>query len=261
MNKSIILLLGLLIFLIPVGPSMSNSNVMAFEDYGYEANQYEQYAMDISNEYNDLSSYGNDNYDDSENPSYKPNYESGYKVYENEKDKSKDRDSSVSIKEINCINTNINTNGDVNIFLGSPGLTGANAEDALTDSLLGNSERYNDGYKKGKNIICDINNNNNNTIVNVNATASDDNLIDTCEECFTENLSFEQEEILAEVLAPITDINNLEGLCDFIADESIERETVRAFLSFLFSELSDLDIPSDNLIDIRNCLTGLGLLN
>jgi hypothetical protein len=41
MHKSIIFLLGLLTLLIPVGPSMSNSNVMAFEDYGYEAHQYE----------------------------------------------------------------------------------------------------------------------------------------------------------------------------------------------------------------------------
>jgi len=257
MNKSIILLLGLLIFLIPVGPSMSNSNVMAFEDYGYEANQYEQYAMDISNEYNDLSSYGNNNYYDSENPSYKQDYESEYKVYENEKDKSKDRDSSVSIKEINCINTNINTNGDVNIFLGSPGLTGANAEDALTDSLLGNSERYNDGYKKDKHIICDINNNNNNTIVNVNATASGQNIIDTCEECFTENLSFEQEEDLAEFLAP-GEFGTLEALCDFLFDETIEPATRQALLNALTGDLLEF-IPSETLLDVRNCLIGLGV--
>jgi hypothetical protein len=58
MHKSIIFLLGLLVFLIPIGPSsiMSNSNVMAFEDYGYEeagyeeADQYENYAMDMAND-------------------------------------------------------------------------------------------------------------------------------------------------------------------------------------------------------------------
>ena len=42
MHKSIIVLLGLLVFLIPVGPSIGNLNALAFNDYGYDVDYYEQ---------------------------------------------------------------------------------------------------------------------------------------------------------------------------------------------------------------------------
>jgi hypothetical protein len=49
---SIIVLLGLLTFLVPIGPSMGSSNAIAFEDYdyGYQPDQYMRYAEDIANE-------------------------------------------------------------------------------------------------------------------------------------------------------------------------------------------------------------------
>jgi hypothetical protein len=50
MHKSIIIFIGLLAFLLPIAPSIGNSNVMAFEDYGYEADQYEQYAKNMAND-------------------------------------------------------------------------------------------------------------------------------------------------------------------------------------------------------------------
>ena len=49
----------MLTFLIPVAPSISNSNALAFSDYGYEADQYENYAKDMAND-NYYKSQGSD---------------------------------------------------------------------------------------------------------------------------------------------------------------------------------------------------------
>ncbi len=107
-------MLGLLIFFLPVGPSMSNSNVMAFEDYGYEeTDQYERYAKNMANE----------------------NY---YKSQ-----------SSDIIKKIKCNNINSNLNGiDANSDTGDSlglGAESFEADDAST-SWLGNGERNNGNF-------------------------------------------------------------------------------------------------------------------
>jgi hypothetical protein len=137
---AIIFLLGLLAFLLPFGPSISNSNAMAFENYGYgyESDQYyERYAMDMAN----------DNYYKSKNSDF--------------------------IKKIKCINSNLNINGNNNgnVSIGNKG-QGAAAEQGYLGDYSSASSGYDsggyDGYnnnKQGKGFDCIINNNNNNTNV------------------------------------------------------------------------------------------------
>ena len=64
MHKSIIFLLGFLVFLLPFGTSsMNNSNAMAITEDEYYTDQYMDYANDmVSNEYKEESSYANDDY-------------------------------------------------------------------------------------------------------------------------------------------------------------------------------------------------------
>src|SRR5215211_7336613 len=126
MHKSaiIILFVGSLVMLLPFGTS---TNVMAFEEYEYEADKYDQYVMDMANE----------------------NY-----------DKSQDSD---FIKKIKCNNINANLNGieaniDTDDSLG--GIVGAESiqGDDASANAYGNGEyRNNNG---NFDIDC-INNNDN----------------------------------------------------------------------------------------------------
>ena len=133
MHKSIIAMLGLLVFLIPLGPSISNINVMAFEGYGYEADQYENYANDMANN----------------------NYKS---------------QNSDFIKKIKCNNINNNLNGDDNtINWGNPLESGVSSLQGDDDSAnwFGNGERNGNG-----NFDLDCINNNDNAEDNGNETGS-----------------------------------------------------------------------------------------
>lgn len=50
MNKSIVFLVGSLIMLLPFVPNMNIfSNAFAFDDYGYQTDQYMKYSNDMSN--------------------------------------------------------------------------------------------------------------------------------------------------------------------------------------------------------------------
>jgi len=123
MHKSIIFLLGLLAFLIPICPSMSNTNVLAFEDYEYEADNYERYAMDMTNDNN-------------------------YKF-----------EGSDLIKKIKCNNINSNFNGvEANIGTDGPlgGIGAESIQDDASASWFGNGERNNGNFD----LDC-INTNNN----------------------------------------------------------------------------------------------------
>jgi hypothetical protein len=124
MNKSIMLLLGLLVVLLPFGTSMNIfSNAMAFEDYGYETDQYEDYATDMAND-NYYKSQGND-----------------------------------FVKKIKCNNINSNLNGiEANIGTGdSLGLGAESLEaDDASANWVGNGDRNNGNFD----LDC-INNNNN----------------------------------------------------------------------------------------------------
>src|SRR5215213_5267131 len=161
------------------------------------------YGMDDSHDDRksyDKESYGNDN-------SYKPQYLSSYKpdsykpAYpsygKDDRDKSKDSNKSVSINKLNCININLNINGNNtgNISIGNKGqVPTAYAEEGYSGAYSSGGERYYDGYdnKQDKGFDCIINNNNNNTnVVSGEAgNVTDGNVIEiTCEECFEENLS------------------------------------------------------------------------
>jgi hypothetical protein len=124
MHKSIIIFLGLLTFLIPVAPSISNTNALAFSNYGYQADQYENYAKDMAND-NYYKSQGSD-----------------------------------IVKKIKCNNINSNFNG-VEANIGTDDLLGVGAEsiqgDDASSNWLGNGDRNNGNFD----LDC-INNNNNN---------------------------------------------------------------------------------------------------
>ena len=170
MNKSIIILLGLLVVLLPFGSSnlINNANAIASEDE-YYTEQYDRYAND---EYkSDRSSYGNSNYD-REYPSYKPDYKQDDRSYgyEDNKYKSKDKERNiVSISNINCntVNYNFDNVAIGNFSNGNSGIGGSVANDgnngALNANANGNVAGYSDGYQKGKDITCISNINNNNT--------------------------------------------------------------------------------------------------
>ncbi|HET8792900.1 MAG TPA: hypothetical protein VFM31_03825 [Nitrososphaeraceae archaeon] len=124
MHKSILMFLGLLTFLIPVGPSMSNINAMAFDDYGYDADQYEKYANGMANN-NYYKSQGSD-----------------------------------VVKKIKCNNINANFNGvEANIGTADPlgvGAASLQDDDDPSASWFGNGQRNNGNFD----LDC-INNNNN----------------------------------------------------------------------------------------------------
>jgi hypothetical protein len=123
MHKSIIIFLGLLIFLIPVGLNMNNSNALAFSDYGYKADQNENYVTNMAND-NYYKSQGSD-----------------------------------LIKKIKCNNINSNFNGvEANIGTDDPLGVGAASlqEDDASANWFGNRQANNGNFD----LDC-INNNNN----------------------------------------------------------------------------------------------------
>jgi hypothetical protein len=139
----------------------------------YADREYNSYKPSYEkNIYDTAPSYGNGNYQPREYSSYQQDYKQEYQSYEkdnNYKSKKDDSSKSVSISKINCINNNVNINGnnvgDINI--GSKGVTAA-AEGYLGAYSSGNGY-YGKGYnggddnKKDKGIDCIINNNNTNT--------------------------------------------------------------------------------------------------
>jgi hypothetical protein len=133
-------------------------------DYGMD-NDRKSYK---TNSYETTTSYGNDNnyqktygkddsYDKPQYSSYKPDYKPQYPSYG--KDKSNKDSSSVSINKLNCINNNVNINGnntgDINI--GNKGSSGTG------EGYLGVGSYGDEGYgKQDKGSDCIINNNNTN---------------------------------------------------------------------------------------------------
>ncbi|HEX5185355.1 MAG TPA: hypothetical protein VFV86_00570 [Nitrososphaeraceae archaeon] len=211
MNKTIIILLGLLVVLLPFGKSniISNANAIATEDE-YYTDQYERYGNDEY--YSDRSSYGKSNYE-REYPSFKSDYKKDERSYgyEDNKYKSNDKERNiVSISNINCNTVNYNFNNVVigNFSNGNSGIGGAAAASAdgingaLNTNANGNNEGYNNGYQKGKDITCIANINNNNTNISTGAASNatngnatdggNDNATDPCVECFLEILNEDQ---------------------------------------------------------------------
>ncbi len=99
-------------------PSSFMVGAQAVPQYGMEREygSYEQpeYGMDSY----EKPSYRNDYYGQPEYPSYKPDYKPEYPLYEKD-DSYKSKDSSVILNKLNCINNNVNINGnntgDINV--------------------------------------------------------------------------------------------------------------------------------------------------
>jgi len=200
-----------------------------------DSNRYNSYEPEYEMN-NDRKSYGNDNIYKSQYSSYKPNYKSQYpsngqdsnnNYYKSKKDSS----NNVNINKLDCININLNINGnntgDINI--GNKGQVPTAEEGYLDAYSSGGSgysgsgysgsgyggDGYYDGYdnKKDKDFSCIINNNNNNTnVVSGAGNATDgggngnDNEIDACEESFRDNLDETDFEAVETALAGGIDI-------------------------------------------------------
>jgi hypothetical protein len=149
------------------------------------------------------TSYQN-NYNEqpAEYPSYKEDYKQEYPQYgkDNNSYKSKDKErGSVSINKVNCINNNVNINGnntgDINV--GNSGRTTSNSGTDGEGYLGGgSSDGYGEGYnkQKGESFNCIINNNNTNNNFGAAGNATDGNgdIVSECEECFRLILTPEQ---------------------------------------------------------------------
>lgn len=136
-----------------------------------EYNSYEQeYGM-----HDERKSYENNNYQTREPPSYQPDYKPQYSSYEQDNKydykSKKESSSSVSLNKLNCVNNNVNINGnntgDINVGNSGKSATGSGTDEGYlgVGSLGGNGEGYDNGYNKHKDkgFTCIINNNNTNT--------------------------------------------------------------------------------------------------
>jgi hypothetical protein len=287
MHKSIIYLLGLLVILMPIGTSM---NAMAITENEYYTDKYMGYANDMVNHYEDESSYANDGYGGSEqdrsygNNNYDreyPSYKSDYKQDSNsygydDKYKLKDKDSSnsVSISKINCINNNVNINGnntgDINVGNSGRGVSddGTNGGILAGNEFGNDGERYFDGYnKKDNGIVCEIDNSNNNTIITTDGNAPDGDVPEpiTCELCFTLNANELEIEGIEERLFEFTEeseefdtLTTIEQLCQLLS-VPLTPEQNEIVVDLL------LDITADLLVQnaeaILECLDELGLID
>ena len=219
-------------------------------------NSYEsQYGMESY----EKPSYGKDNYEPREYPSYKEEYPKYVKENDGYKSK-KDTNNSVSINKLNCINNNVNINGnntrDINVGnSGSSATTnGGNGEGYLGVGSLGGN--YGEGYgKQNKGFDCIINNNNNNINL-ISGNNQTEQL--TCEECFTENLSVEQLNNLTELLSTSPTLGNLEGLCEQLSNATLTNQQKILGLIFIFSEAGITDETA--FLRILECLEELGLI-
>lgn len=114
-----------MVLLLPMGSSMTISNVMASDDYGYETDQYMKYAEDMTNK----------NYDKSQ---------------------------SDSIQKIKCNNINSNFNG-IEANIGSENPLGSLGAEALESDDTSANVYGNDYQRTNGNFDVDCINNNDNT--------------------------------------------------------------------------------------------------
>jgi hypothetical protein len=231
--------------------AVSPSFIVKAEPY-YEMDRYNSYEPDYGVN-NDRKSYGNDNYESTDYPSYKPDYKPSYGKDNNYKSKD-----NVIVKPLNCINTNFNTNGNINgdINTFSPSRTATDSDEG--DLGAGNNDEvdwgYGDGYqnKKDKDFACIINNNNTiNNVIEGNGNVTDGNVPDTCEECFEEFLTPAE---ISALLVPNTEYTDLEDLCNAIFEGPITEESLSDFLE---DEIPSID--RDTINQIIECLMEVGV--
>ncbi len=138
----------------------------------YADREYNSYKPSYEkNSYDTHPSYGNDNYQPREYSSYQQDYKQEYPKYV--KENYKPKKDSVSINKFNCINTNLNINGnntgDINVGnkgAAEGGYVGGYSSDGGSGYNGNAGYYYDNGYdnnKQGKGFECIINNNNNNT--------------------------------------------------------------------------------------------------
>jgi len=236
-----------------------------------EYNNYEQpeYGMDSY----EKPSYRNDYYEQPrEYPSYKPDYKPEYPSYEKDNNyKSKDSSSSsVSLNKLNCINNNVNINGNNNgtINVGNSGksATGSGTDEGYlgVGSLGGNGEEgYDNGYNKQKDagFTCIINNNNNNTNIIAGGNQTEPEPEPTpCENCFSSLSPTEINEFLTE-LPPLTPNQApIQSLAQFCAILDILVPNEQTFSAIQAALVATTGVSIEELESILFCLDRLGLI-
>ena len=238
------------------GPEYKDKEYNSYEsDYGmdndrksYKTNSYEPTTTSYGNDNSYQESYGNDN-------SY---------------DKSKDSKKSVSLNKLNCINNNVNINGNNNgtINVGNSGksATGSETDEGYlgVGSLGGNGEEgYDNGYNKQKDagFTCIINNNNNNTNIIAGGNQTEPEPEPTpCENCFSSLSPTEINEFLTE-LPPLTPnqapIQSLAQFCA-ILDTLVPNE--QTFSAIQAALVATTGVSIEELESILFCLDRLGLI-
>jgi hypothetical protein len=205
------------------------------EDNSYEKSQYPS------------SSYKTD---------YQPKYQT-YGVKDNSYKPQKDSSSKkiVSINKLNCINNNVNINGnntgDINV--GNSGSSGTSEGYLGVGSFGGNGEDgYDNGYnkQKDKSFSCIINNNN----INNNFRAGNGNVIEplTCEECFERFLTPTELTALDELL-----IGTLETYCNLIGAGNVEEDDLRFTIEIVIGQGQE---EEDRINNIVECLLETGVV-
>ena len=238
-------------------------------DYGND-NRYNSYEQDYERD-NGRKSY--DNSYKSQYQFYKPDYKPKYSSYDGKddrRDKSQDSSKSVSINKLNCINTNININGNNtgNINLGNKGqLVPATAEEEgyLSASLFGSeySDETNNGHKKkSKGFDCTINNNNTNINIVGAGNQTTPEPEPTCEGCFSSLNATEITEFIRELnlLMPTNPLQSLASLCTIL--EGLVNDEQKAFAyALIATALTRTEgVSVDERNDILRCLQELGLI-
>jgi hypothetical protein len=241
-----------------------------------DSNSYNSYEPEYGID-NYKKSYSNDNYEQPEYPSYKPDYKPEYPLDNNYKSK-KESSSSVSLNKLNCINNNVNINGnntgDINVGNSGKSATGSGTDEGYLGigSLGGNGEGYDNGYKKQKDqgFTCIINNNNNNTIVTVNETTPEVPL--TCEECFeasgllgiietnlntlgTFGITLDSEDITIP-----EEVNTVEQLCTLLEGRStpISEGLAESLIKFILGSANQA--PQSTIDALVACLLEAGVI-
>lgn len=167
--------------------------------------------------------------------------------------------SNITINKINCNSVNYNVIGNVN---GNNNIGNDNREEGTPNSNrdLGfiayekYDEKYNNKYDKGKGITCIIFNNKSIFLGNGNATDGNDNVIGTCEECFTNSLNPEQKQFL---LANSGLGDTFKELCQFLQDNPNNNAESVTIINTLQANPS---ITSEQIMSIMDCLVGFGLI-
>jgi hypothetical protein len=242
-------------------------------DYGmdndkksYKTNSYEPTTTSYGNDNNYQKTYGNDNsYDKSQYQSFKLDYKPQYPSYG--KDKSKDS-SSISINKLNCINNNVNINGNNagNVSIGNKGQAPI-AEEGYSGAYSSggggvySSEGYNNKQDKGFDCIINNNNNNTNIVAGGNQTEPEPT---PCEGCFSSLSPTEINEFLRE-LPPLTTpapapIQSLAQLCAILDTLVTLQSKEQAFMAIQDALAATTGVSMAEASDILICLQQLGLI-